>query len=75
MYQSTYEKDRPGYGAAFSAARIGSRVSALLCILRTWQQRSEERRALSQLGRRQLEDAGITSQQLYEELRKPFWRA
>jgi uncharacterized protein YjiS (DUF1127 family) len=75
MYQSTCENKFPGSGISFPGARVGQRVRALLRTLRTWERRSEERHALSQLSTRQLEDAGISPQQLYDEIHKPFWRA
>ena len=75
MYQSTFTSEHPGSGIAVFADRAGYRMRALIRTPRTWLQRSEQRRALSQLSRRQLDDAGLTSQQLYDEVHKPFWRA
>lgn len=75
MYQTTYENDHAGNDLAVAAHEAGHRVHALLRTIRTWRQRSAQRRALSQLSQRLLEDSGITRQQRYEEIRKPFWRA
>ena len=75
MYQATYANDHAGSDLALAVRGPGHRAHALLRTLRTWRQRSAQRRALSQLSHRLLEDTGITPQQRYEEIHKPFWRA
>lgn len=49
-------------------------LSALLQLLRVWQQRSRTRRQLAALDDHLLTDAGISRSERIEELNKPFWR-
>ena len=45
-----------------------------LDVLRTWQQRSQGRRALLQLDEWLLKDNGLSRAEAAREARKPFWR-
>ena len=38
-----------------------------------WQERAEQRHALSQLSERMLKDIGVNHSDAYKEMRKPFW--
>ena len=40
----------------------------------SWIDRHHQRKLLAQLDARQLEDMGITQEQLQKELAQPFWR-
>jgi uncharacterized protein YjiS (DUF1127 family) len=46
----------------------------VLATLAMWRRRIVSRRQLARLDARLLADAGITENQRYVELRKPFWR-
>ncbi len=52
-----------------------SAASSWLGTLRVWHGRHTQRRALSQLDDRLLDDVGLTWTQAQVEVRKPFWRA
>ena len=56
-----------------------SQVSAashrVLATLRLWRRRIRERRQLARLSERDLHDIGVSRATVYNELRKPFWRA
>jgi len=39
----------------------------------TWQERAEQRHALSELNDRMLKDIGVSAADAYKETRKPFW--
>jgi uncharacterized protein YjiS (DUF1127 family) len=56
---------------AFGKAR---RV-VVICLnkLITWQERAEQRHALSELNERMLKDIGVNAADAYKETRKPFW--
>lgn len=38
-----------------------------------WQDRAEQRQALSELNERMLKDIGVSNVDAYKEARKPFW--
>jgi uncharacterized protein YjiS (DUF1127 family) len=38
-----------------------------------WQERAEQRHALSELNERMLKDIGVSHSDAYKEMRKPFW--
>ena len=44
-----------------------------LQILVIWQDRAEQRHALSELNDQMLKDIGVSRADAYKELRKPFW--
>jgi len=44
-------------------------------VIRTWFQRSHQRRALAELDDRMLRDIGVTHSQARREAAKPFWCA
>jgi uncharacterized protein YjiS (DUF1127 family) len=50
-------------------------LSRLGGVLRLWLRRMRDREALSRFDERELRDIGMTPAALYDELRKPFWRA
>lgn len=58
---------------------INSQVSAVphrvLATLGLWRRRIRERRQLARLSEHDLHDIGVSRGTLYNELRKPFWRA
>ena len=64
-------------GAAIKPLRATSKVrrgfSKFLQALVIWQERSEQRHALGQLGERMLKDIGVNAGDAYREMRKPFW--
>ena len=64
-------------GLVFESNAQQSNASLPLRALSTlllWQRRMASRRQLARLDARLLADAGITENQRYVELQKPFWR-
>ena len=51
----------------------GGELNVWASVLRTWLQRSRQRRALAELDDRMLRDIGITRPQAEREAAKPFW--
>lgn len=63
---------------AVAAPRVGGSESfadRLIALFRLWSQRMEERNALAQFGRREMQDIAITATDVMREINKPFWRA
>ena len=54
---------------------IDGKLGGLANFLRTWVQRSRQRRALAELDDRLLRDIGLTPSQAEREAAKPFWCA
>jgi uncharacterized protein YjiS (DUF1127 family) len=54
------------------ASAVPHRVFATLGL---WRRRIRERRQLARLSEHDLHDIGVSRGMLYNELRKPFWRA
>ncbi len=50
-------------------------LARLGATLRLWRKRWREREQLARLGERELRDIGLSRSAIYDELRKPFWRA
>ncbi len=44
-----------------------------LKMVMVWQERAEQRHALSELNERMLKDIGVSNADAYKEARKPFW--
>ncbi|HEY7609899.1 MAG TPA: DUF1127 domain-containing protein [Alphaproteobacteria bacterium] len=63
--------------AAVQPLRATSKVrrffTKCLQTLVIWQERNEQRHALSELGERMLKDIGVSAGDAYKETRKPFW--
>jgi len=53
----------------------GERAKAWYKQLRQMSARAEQRRQLLNLSDAQLDDIGITREQMFEEANKPFWKA
>ncbi len=53
------------------AQRPGGGIASLL---RAWIERSRMRRDLSRMDDRALRDIGVSREDLYREVEKPFWR-
>jgi len=58
----------------FSATFHGFFTGAAIA-LHTWNKHHKQRKALSQLSARLLEDAGISESHRLAEINKPFWRS
>jgi len=60
------------------SSRVRQSIHTLLAwsldVLRTWEHRSQGRRALLQLDEWLLKDNGLSQAQAEQEARKPFWR-
>lgn len=67
----TRQLDQVAVPADFSPWRL----SDVLRTLDVWRQRRRERGHLAQLDARLLNDIGVHSHEVDEEIRKPFWRA
>ena len=59
----------------FGRDTSGLHVTRLVVALRQWSERASQRRHLSRLTRRELEDVGISPEAAAAEVAKPFWRA
>jgi uncharacterized protein YjiS (DUF1127 family) len=53
----------------------GRRWQALDRVLTVWRRRCRERRELAEMTLYELRDAGLSTAQVWQEIRKPFWRA
>lgn len=72
---NTCEMSIPGSQCLATRARGGgSRLTRFLGLLETWHERSHQRRELLAMPDYLLKDMGVTREELYEEVRKPFWR-
>jgi len=74
----TIETKLPGAGsAATKPLRAFGKVRRIMvkCLQQIviWQERAEQRHALSELGERMLKDIGVTGADAFKEVRKPFW--
>lgn len=54
-------------------AKVRRFVVKCLQIIVVWQDRVEQRHALSELNERMLKDIGVSNVDAYKEARKPFW--
>jgi uncharacterized protein YjiS (DUF1127 family) len=68
---ATYATHLPPHPRRF----IGGERYAWAGVIRTWLQRSRQRRALAALDDRMLRDIGVTHAQAQREAAKPFWCA
>lgn len=48
---------------------------AIVTIVATWDQRIRDRRTMAALDAQALSDIGLTSAQMRQETKKPFWKA
>jgi len=65
-----------GSAAAKSLRALGKvRRIVVKCLQKfvIWQERAEQRHALSELNERMLKDIGVSNADAYKEARKPFW--
>ncbi len=69
-----YAGPRRPTAASFGEILLEAAARALRTLL-TWQERDQQRRALSQLDARMLKDIGVSRAEVDLELRKPFWQA
>ena len=53
---------------------LGARVRGFRATPALWRRRARYRRALAQMGERELTDIGVCWSQIAEEVNKPFWR-
>ena len=79
MPQST--TDSASGSSWITGASVTSRIDLLGAIRRgaetvlAWQQRAHERRQLAAMHERLCKDLGLSNADLWNEIRKPFWRA
>jgi uncharacterized protein YjiS (DUF1127 family) len=59
---------------AWLAQALIARVREFRATFALWRNRVRTRRALAQLGERELADIGVCWSQIAEEVNKPFWR-
>ncbi len=64
-------------GAAAAPLRAFGKVRRVtvkcLKMVMLWQERAEQRHALSELNEQMLKDIGVSGADAYKETRKPFW--
>jgi uncharacterized protein YjiS (DUF1127 family) len=71
-YDATH---RAAHAAPFPRQFVGGGLYVCASVVRTWYQRSCQRRALAELDDRMLRDIGVTRSQAQREAAKLFWRA
>lgn len=54
-------------------AKVRRVMVKCLNLIVVWQDRAEQRHALSELNERMLKDIGVSNVDAYKEARKPFW--
>jgi len=59
----------------FAAPRRSEVFAGLGTTLRLWRRRMRERRELAVLSPRDLRDIGVSSSDVWHEIRLPFWRS
>ena len=74
MKQTLYTNHHPYIGEITVSAEIHTFFARVAMALSTWDQRVEQRNALSQLSPRLLEDIGVSKAQRLAEINKRFWR-
>ena len=75
MKQNSYTFYHPYSGEIALSDSIHAFFSRTVMILRTWNQRVNQRNALSKLSSHSLADTGISEAQRFAEVNRPFWRA
>ena len=68
---------RPLYGSIpklKARSWVSSLVQKAMTVIDLWRQRASERRSLSLLSNRLLDDIGVNRSQASDEQSKPFWR-
>ena len=80
--QPSYSHVRPCIDAAYATHPLsrprqstGGELYVRAGVIKTWLQRSRQRRALAELDDRILCDIGVTRSQAQREAAKPFWSA
>jgi uncharacterized protein YjiS (DUF1127 family) len=64
----------PARRAVRECDRPASILLRALALFGTWRQRVRDRRALALMDERSLRDLGLTRSEMFDEVRKPFWR-
>jgi uncharacterized protein YjiS (DUF1127 family) len=73
-YLPTHDDSHHGtHSPLLSGQFAASRPRAWAGIIRTWFERSRQRRALAELDDRLLDDIGLTRSKAQREAAKPFW--
>jgi uncharacterized protein YjiS (DUF1127 family) len=67
--------DRAAHAGPFPRQFAGRGLYVCAVVIRTWFQRSRQRRSLAELDDRMLRDIGVTRSQAEREAAKPFWCA
>ena len=75
MKQNSYTFYHPYSGEIALSASIHAFYSRAAMILRTWNQRIEQRNVLGKLSSHLLADTGISEARRLAEVNRPFWRA
>jgi len=57
-----------------SIYRAVNKIESMGLIYKTWSTRISDRRELANMSDRLLKDIGLTRADVYEEIKKPFWR-
>lgn len=64
-------------GECRNSSRPGSRLALfrIFELMSIWNERARQRRELMEIPEYLLRDMGITAEDVYREIRKPFWQA
>ncbi len=73
MYKSLKLEREPAFHFRKSIALFLHQTKRLLAVLRNWKENYYSRQALRKLNSRQLDDIGLSSDQVRKECKKPFW--
>lgn len=74
--ETAEERDvRSGPSARALFGRLLKALEGTVTLLARWQDRRRDRRMLMEMDEHMLKDIGISRADVYQESRKPFWRA
>ena len=71
----TLSVKHPLHDISLILEKVTAQTLKLMKAVGTWMKRVNERNMLSQLSDSQLKDIGLTRSDVFQEIRKPFWKA
>ena len=74
VHQSLTNCQAVPLSARYAPPRRPSLFARIAATLRLWQRQERERQELARLSARELRDMGVSSTDVWHEVRQPFWR-